>query len=360
MRIALSGYYGFGNAGDEAVLSASVSEIRRRMPGAEIVVLSADPDATSQTHGVSAEPRWPVGAMRRMIASADLLLSGGGSLLQDETSLRSLGYYALAMELALRADVPYAILAQGLGPLNSWFGRRIAASYLRRAELVTLRDEASGELARELGVEPARVVVGADPVFLLEPMRDSEARAILAEGGVEADEKLVGLVVREWRGAHEALPPLARVARMATEEWGARAMIIPFQIPEDCEIAHELASLAPEAALFEQQLHPRALMAVIGQLSMLVAMRLHALIFAAAQCVPAVALSYDPKVQALCEAAEVCWTPLRQSERAPELAREVWETRDRRSESRRQRARMMRERASAVFDAIAELCARVG
>ncbi len=356
MRIAISGYYGFGNAGDEAVLSATLGELRSRLPGAEPVVLSADPAATSEQHEVEAAPRWPLGPLMRTIRSADLLISGGGSLLQNETSWASLAYYLLVLDRARSAGVPYVIHAQGLGPLNGRLARRMTARLLRRAEAVTLRDEASVALAREIGVPAETLTLTADPAFLLEPVADAEVDAILREVGVEGSEPLIGMVVREWRGAHEALGPLAKIARTGAEQWGARAVIIPFQPSEDHEVCHELAALVPGGALIERELHPRALMGLIGRLDVLIAMRLHALIFAAATAVPAVGLSYDPKVEALCEAAGQCWSPITEPQDVPALAAEAWEQRDVTAGSRRERAARMRERAGRTFDVIERIC----
>lgn len=359
MRIAISGYYGFGNAGDEAVLSATLAELRRRMPDAEIVVLSADRDATRDAHDVRAASRWPPGALRRTIAATDLLLSGGGSLLQDATSARSLMYYLLTLHCARAAGVPYVIHAQGLGPLGGWWARRAAAYSLARAAAVTLRDEASAQLARELGVPDQLVTVAADPAFLLEPAAQAEADALLAEAGADSAGPLLGMVVREWRGARDLLPGLARVGRLAAEQWGAQVVVLPFSPVADAEVSHELAALLPDAALIEADLHPRVLMAAIGRLSALVAMRLHALVFAAAQAVPAVGISYDPKVEALCAAAGQSWTRVDGSGRLVELVEYAWAQRESGREARRECAARMRERAGRAFDVIERVCAEL-
>lgn len=368
MRILLSGYYGFGNAGDEAVLGATVAELRRRLPAAEPVVLSADPAATEAMHAVRALPRWPPRALRRALASGDLLLSGGGSLLQNATSSRSLAYYLLTFRLARAAGVPWIIHAQGLGPLRGWWARRAAAGALGGAAAVTLRDEQSLRLARALGVPAARLTLTADPAFLLEPASAGEVDALLAEAGAGGAGPLVGLVVRAWRGTRAALPALAEVGRIATERWGARPVIVPFRLPEDREVSHELAAVVPGAALLDRELPPRALMGLIGRLELLVAMRLHALIFAAAQAVPAVGLSYDPKVEALCTEAGQCWVAL-DSGRRPDLrgecGREVgrrpdlrelvtltWEQRGATVEARASCAAQMRARAAVAFEVI--------
>ncbi len=352
MRIAISGYYGFGNAGDEAVLAATISELQRRLPQAELVVLSGDPQATSDLHRVDARPRWPLPVLTSTIRSADLLLSGGGSLLQNETSWASLGYYLLTLGIARRWRVPSVIHAQGLGPLNGPLAKTLVTRALMQARAITLRDEASLALARRLGVAEERLTLTADPAFLLEPVGDAEVSAILAGAGVEPGEPLVGIVVREWRGAREALGPLAKIARTAAEEWNARVVMLPFQLPDDLEVSHELAALAPGSALVAQELHPRALLGLIGQLDLLVSMRLHALIFAVARAVPGVGLSYDPKVAALCEAAGQCWAPLSAPQDVPALAGETWGQRNATADARRVRAEEMRERAERAFDVI--------
>lgn len=360
MRLLLSGYYGFGNAGDEAVLSATLTEIRRRLPEAEPVVLSADPQATRRQHEVAALPRWPFGSLREAVRSADLLVSGGGSLLQNATSSRSLIYYLLTLELARRANVPYMIHAQGLGPLNGLLSRHATGRVLRNARAITLRDEASMALAADLGVPEERLTLTADPAVLLEPVSDAEVDAILTEAGLKPDRPLVGMVVREWRGAREALGPLARIGRMAAREWDAQIAIIAFQTPEDLEVSHELGAILPDARLIERDWHPRTLMSVVGRLDLLVSMRLHALIFAAANEVPAVGLSYDPKVEALCEAAGQCWTPLAQAPGLPALAEETWERRLDDAPERAERAERLRKRALRGFDLLEALVHEIG
>ncbi len=360
MRIAISGYYGFGNAGDEAVLSATVSELHRRLPDADLVVLSGDVEATESVHEVCAAPRWPLGPLRRTIASADLLLSGGGSLLQDATSLRSLGYYLLTMELARRARVPYVIHAQGLGPLGGRLSRRAAAFALGRAAMVTVRDHLSLALARELGVAEERLALTADPAFLLEPVDVPEVDALLQGARVDPGQPLVGMVVREWEGASEALSAFVTVGRRAREQWQARTVILPFQLPDDLEVGHELAALLPDAALIEAEMHPGRLLALIGRLDLLIAMRLHALIFAAAQAVAAVGVSYDPKVEALCEEAGQRWVPLASHAGLADAAERAWTEREGAAGDRRSRAGELHRRAAVAFDAIERVCRSPG
>src|SRR5690242_2973453 len=95
IRIAISGYYGCGNTGDEAVLSGILAAFSRHAGVASdrFTVLSQDPQATIDQHGANAVPRMSHTLVRKAMRECDLFLSGGGSLLQDTTSLRSLFYY---------------------------------------------------------------------------------------------------------------------------------------------------------------------------------------------------------------------------------------------------------------------------
>src|SRR5450830_146125 len=92
MKIALSGYYGFDNAGDEALLNAITSSIRRLAPDAEFVVFSGSPEKTASQHGIRAVYYKSPASVWRELRDADLLISGGGSIFQDVTSARSLPY----------------------------------------------------------------------------------------------------------------------------------------------------------------------------------------------------------------------------------------------------------------------------
>ena len=152
MRLVVSGYYGYANAGDEAVLAGMLATFREADPDLEVTVLSGDPEHTRRTHGVAAIRRADLPAVARALRASDGLVSGGGSLLQDRTSPRPVAYYAGVMHLARFTGRPYAIHAQGLGPIRLLPNRWLAASALRGAAAVSLRDAASLDLARALGV----------------------------------------------------------------------------------------------------------------------------------------------------------------------------------------------------------------
>src|SRR5215203_3474935 len=82
-RILIGGYYGYGNAGDEAILAAMLRELRALRPDLEITVASGDPERTGSGHGVRAVPAADLAALAAAIGESDLVVLGGGGLFQD-------------------------------------------------------------------------------------------------------------------------------------------------------------------------------------------------------------------------------------------------------------------------------------
>lgn len=316
LRIALSGYYGCGNTGDEAVLAGIVESFARRagVGRADLTVFSADPTATTRDHGLRAVDRMDLGLLRRTLQESDLLLSGGGSLLQDTTSLRSLVYYLWIVRLALRSKTPVMFYAQGVGPLRRPVARLLTRLVADRVGHITVRDEESAALLRRIGVRKPPIEVTADPAFVLRPEEPERTARRLAEAGVPDDRPLIGIALRPWRPPEPAPAAYARLVERIAQEAGGHPLLLPMQPPGDVALAAQITGLVPgRASLLRAPLSPRAALGIIGALSGLVAMRLHALIFGAIGGVPLVALDYDPKVGQLMRL-------LGQSERAVGLA----------------------------------------
>ncbi len=172
MRVLVSGYYGFGNLGDEALLAGLIGGLSRY--GHQPVILSGDPAASRALHGVPAAAR--LRGLVPALLRADALVSGGGGLLQDRTSRRSLDYYLGVIRLAKRLGKRVVVYGQSLGPLSDE-GRAATAAALRGLPLA-LRDEQSLELARAMGLT---AVLVADAALLLEPAPQAATLEPVAE-----------------------------------------------------------------------------------------------------------------------------------------------------------------------------------
>ena len=143
-NILISGYYGFNNIGDESILRTVIDNLREKLPDIDITVLSHDPAQTSAKYGVKAARRMSLWDILRCVLRCDLLLSGGGSLLQDATSARSILYYLFILRLAQLMGKKTFIYSQGIGPISDPRNRRLTASTLRRANGIVVGTPRAG------------------------------------------------------------------------------------------------------------------------------------------------------------------------------------------------------------------------
>jgi len=298
MRIVLSGYYGFDNAGDEALLTAISNSLRAVDNRFEITVLSGNPERTAMVHGVRAVSRINPLVLIRELSRADLLISGGGSLLQDVTGPLSIPYYLGIVVLAKLLGTRVVFYAQGIGPVNRKLSRYLIKLVANRVELITLRDGESAELLRSIGVYRPPVHITADPVFSLRPTEEEvrKAESYLAKLGLQKERGIIGISIRPWEtfSDRQIALLLDRVA-----ELGYPLLFIPLQHPVDLEYSLHIKTLMKSpAAVVESQFSSTGLMGIMSHLRLMIGMRLHSLIFSACVGTSFEGISYDPKVEA--------------------------------------------------------------
>ena len=114
-KILISGYYGFDNSGDDAILKAIVKDLKENNSSIEITAFSNNPTFTEKIYDINAVNRFGIRDVFRAIKNCDLFISGGGSLLQDVTSTRSLLYYIALMKIAKLFNKPVMVYALFIG-----------------------------------------------------------------------------------------------------------------------------------------------------------------------------------------------------------------------------------------------------
>ena len=294
-KIVISGYYGFNNAGDEALLTAILAALRAKEPKADITVISGNPGNTIAKHQVKSLYRFAAVRLLRAIREADLVISGGGSLLQDVT---------IAAAKWKRKKV--MLFAQGIGPIRSRFMRFLTRLVVNKADVITVRDRDSAEELARMGVSAAKVEVTADPVLMLNPESKVMGKTILAEAGLDPYKPIIGVSVREWPENQRCLKQLAEALGKLSEEYNAQIAILPLQLSKDLKDSQLLQSYLPKirnrVALLQGDYSTEEFLSIIGSFRLLIGMRLHALIFAAVMKVPLMAISYDPKVDSFLKA----------------------------------------------------------
>ena len=296
-RIVVSGYYGAKNAGDEAMLAAMLEVLGDLDPELHITVITADPADTERRHGVHAVGSFDVRGIFSAMRRADLLISGGGSLLQNVTSRRSLYYYMGIILLALLLDKRVMLYAQGIGPVTGhlpcacmrWLGNRVS--------LITVRDEGSMAELRRLGSTRPPMECTADPVLGIHPVGREAGRAILARCGADGAKPVIGISVRDWQGWQHYKEILAEISDAIVRELDARVIFLPMQYPEDVRTAKTVAAWTQEeCVVLDDEYSTSELLSLVANMDLMIGVRLHALIFAGVMGVPMIGISYDPKV----------------------------------------------------------------
>lgn len=271
--MVVSGYYGFGNTGDEAIALAITRELKRL--GREPVLLSQTPAESAALYGVASAPRMSPTGLLRALLGAQVMFSGGGGLLQDKTSRRTLGYYLGLIRLAKLLGKRVVVFNQSVGPLSEEGERRVKGAL--RGVRAVVRDRASQQLLTRLGVQAE---LGGDPALLLRPSAD-----------LTRDPNLVVLAPRgDEGGATGRLGQLAGQLREA----GRRVVALSFMPGVDDGAAAQLSDEVISTS------DPQLALDTVAQAGFVVGVRLHAVILAAAAGTPFLGVSYDPKVAGFC------------------------------------------------------------
>ncbi len=300
-RVLLSGYYGFGNVGDEAILASTIESLREKQPGIEVSVLSANPQDTSKTYSVDAYQRMSAKEVASGILSCDLVVFGGGSLLQDDTSFRSLLYYLSVIFSSRVLGKPVVVYANGVGPLRSPAGRLLTRLALMLVRKVTVRDPESEKLLKRIGVKkPVRVT--ADPAFLLSPSPAERCDKIMKDAGIPLSAAPVWLALRPGKAPERFYASFVPAITLLRSR-GYEPCVLVMQ-EKDRELVPALNKLLADAGERPVPeiagLSPRDALGVLERGRFCVGMRLHTLILAARASVPFLGVEIDPKLGAFC------------------------------------------------------------
>jgi polysaccharide pyruvyl transferase CsaB len=293
-RVALIGYYGFGNLGDELLAEASIAALLRcGVERERIVILSNAPDDSRRKFGVDAVNRWKIRQVLRTLGQSETLLLGGGGLFQDTTSLLSCVYYwGLIRCASVRGAPPWA-LGQSVGPLSTSWGRRLTRDALKRCRVLQVRERTSASLCEALGLP---VDVGHDLTFSLGDAFQAE------EAGTTGTPPLLLVNLRPAGDLSnrfaEAVAAYARsfhgeVVGVAFSQDDERLMV---RLVDEGRLSlsrvERVTTLSDAVRIF------RGAKAAVG-------MRLHFTLLASMARIPSVAVPYDPKVESFAASARV-------------------------------------------------------
>ena len=285
-RFILSGYYGFKNFGDEAILSVLVNKLQQNKDS--VTVISSNPEYTKSLYQhIRAIKTFDFNNIIPAIYKSDILISGGGSLLQDVTSLKSLIYYLLIIFIALFFRKKVIIFAQGIGPINSRLGEFFTKILLKNCTYISVRDKKSHELMQKWGINSDLL---CDPIFSVNVPDNSK-------------NKTVAIQLRDFKGmSNDFLDRLADSVSKNFSDYNVE--IYSFQDSIDLEICktfeQNLNMLNPDIkTTVLAGMSNSEIIESLSKSEYLISMRFHAIIIGLLAGVKTLGINYDVKVEKL-------------------------------------------------------------
>ena len=291
-KIVISGYYGFANAGDEAMLTSIVRALRGVQPEIDLTVISGNPAETSAKHKVKSIYRFNFFKIYNALKNADMLLSGGGSL-----------FIILMGKMAGKKVMLYS---HGIGPIRNTLARKLTRIVCSKADLITVRDADSQTELLKMGISGRNIIVTADSVLALPVADKSIGQKILQNAGIDINRPVLGISVRPWVNDINCFKVIAAALKQFKSEHDAQIVLLPLQYPADlksCAAVNSFLKDEKDIYFLDSAYNTEEFLSLIGNFKLLLGMRLHALVFAAVMKVPLLAISYDPKVDAFVNTA---------------------------------------------------------
>ncbi len=290
----ISGYYGYKNSGDDALLASVVKDIFEINPEHSINILTKK-DSTYDFKGTTYTDRFSFFKLIKAIKKTDVLIMGGGSLLQDKTSNRSLYYYLSLMFFANLFKKKVYLYANGIGPINKSINIWLTKKILNNVFVMTLRDKDSYEFLQQIGVTKPEILVTADSVFSL--ASDFEA--------VKTVDKKVAFVIRDWESSEKFSIELAKFADYLITEHHLEVIFVPLKLNDDEQIAEKIISVMQHSAEMVLLDNEKTLIDFFSTCYFTVCMRFHGLIYSSLASSIPIGLSYDKKVSSVCHSLQL-------------------------------------------------------
>lgn len=300
-EIIINGYYGYKNTGDDALLQAMIENIRNIYADAKITVLSASPEETETRYGVNSINRYNIFKIKKELKQSSLYISGGGSLLQDITSTKSLLYYTSMIRLAKRHNNKVIIYANGFGPINKKKNLDRVSKALNCADYISMREPESTASIRKI-LPNLEIVTSADPAFSLLPANPKWAKKLLAKYNIDSTKKYYAVSLRDWRyNDKNTVESIANFCKAMYDKHSLLPVFVTMQSTKDESITELVRRKLSFETTVIKTATARELISVMSEMTFSIGMRLHFLIFSANAGTPAIGLSYDPKINSLLE-----------------------------------------------------------
>lgn len=299
----VSGYYGFRNIGDEALLMSIINDLKKFKPDIRLLVLSKVPYGTSKDYNVDSISRVHMRGIFQAMKRSRAFIYGGGNLLQDTTHTRSLIFYLSCVWLAKKLNLKVMFYANGIGPLKKRLNRLLTKKIMNQVDVITLRERLSFEELRQMEIGRPRIMLTADAALTATDFKDGFDTGVVELLSLKNEKPLLGISLRKYPG-HEKIEHekyeavIAQAIDHMVEKYGLHPVFFPMQHPEDIPILENVsAKMREKSTVIREKLNVCQTYDLISKMDMVLGMRLHSLVFSAVATIPMVGLVYDPKIQ---------------------------------------------------------------
>lgn len=291
----LCGYYGRHNLGDDMALKAFSDNMITRCKADNITLLSADSKNTGYEHVNTVIHRFDLPKIYRQMKKTNVFVLGGGSILQDATSSRSMFYYTHIANKAKTFGCKVMLYSNGVGPILKKKNIKRAVKVLNGADVITVRDRHSLVFINSIGVTNKKTVLTADETFTLD--KDS----ITAPYDKLKDGKYICINLRNANITDRFLHGFSEFIDKISAKYGYTPILLPIHFSKDIDVLSKISNLLKcNNILIDKDIPHMQTLGILSKCELSITERLHAVIFSCIYNKPFLAINYDPKVLAFC------------------------------------------------------------
>jgi polysaccharide pyruvyl transferase CsaB len=294
--VLISGYYGYRNNGDESILEAIINDLKELKPDIKIVVLSSKPLKTSLICGVKSVNRFSLLKIFKILNRTKLLISGGGCLIQDETSTRSLLYYLLIIKIAQIKKAKVMLYANGIGPIKNEKNKIITKKILNQCDVITVRDPISQDEIKNLSIDKPKILLTADPIFSFSFCQKKEVN-ILKNLNIKIPYFII--TVRDLKFEKDnLLKAVLKFCDYVLEKYKIGVIPISMHYEQDVKISKKiLKNVNSKIRNISREFKTYEIIQLIKNSEFVVGMRLHSIMYAYLVNVPFIGIICNEKIR---------------------------------------------------------------
>ena len=336
MKVYLTGGWGYGNKGDNAIYEAMVRSIKAEFGDVEFLVTSFNSEETMIQHrhksirsihsyltkkAPLAIPRW-IGvafwhltgiraflspALRqhlRNVSESDIVVMGGGGYFNDAWVDMLLSRY-VEIEMAHKSGTPIIIYGQTVGPFGKRWMMPFFASYMNKISGIAYRDRQSESAIKKASYPGSKCILTADEVNLMPVLEPAD---IGSPGCFN-----VGVMVQKFRPhlgpdgpsapgrirneEHYIKEVAEGLTKFSLDNPGVCFHFIPSTSWDEptCMAVHKIVREKCDSRFYSDP-HVLDFMRLCQSVDLMVSTNMHPIILAATNSKPGVALSYHYKL----------------------------------------------------------------